>query len=119
MASAPENTLIDDCRTWLDRKMIKDGVQYHEKKGLQRVFKEDGVEMSILSRRWFHMRSIGDRTYTVNHNLVDGVGQETIDTNLAEDEVAEFKWQFTVAFQSFDMKVFTYDFGSTYIPFHN
>jgi hypothetical protein len=88
MASAPENTLIDDCRTWLDRKMIKDGVQYHEKKGLQRVFKEDGVEMSILS----HMRSIGDRTYTVNQNIVDGVVQEeTIDTNLAEEEVADFK----------------------------
>ena len=44
--------------------------------------------MSILS----HMRSIGDRTYTANQNIVDGVVQEeTIDTNLADEEVAEFK----------------------------
>ena len=60
---------------------------YHEKKGHSTLFK-DGVEMSILTRTWFHKRSIGDRTYTVNHKPVDGVGQETIDTNLNEDEVA-------------------------------
>ena len=65
MASAPENTLIRiyDRRTWLDRKIIKDGIVYHEKKGHSTLFK-DGVEMSILSRTWFHKRSIGDRTYT-------------------------------------------------------
>jgi acyl-CoA hydrolase len=87
MASAPENTQIHRS-VLLDHKMIIEGVQYHEKKELERVFKEDGVEMSILS----HMRSIGDRTYTVNQNIVDGVVQEeTIDTNLAEEEVADFK----------------------------
>ena len=87
MASATENTQIHRS-VLLDHKIIIEGVQYHEKKELERVFKEDGVEMSILS----HMRSIGDRTYTANQNIVDGVVQEeTIDTNLADEEVAEFK----------------------------
>ena len=101
MASAPENnTLIHDRNTPLERKMIKDGIVYREKRGYAGVFKEDGVEMSILSRTWFHMRSIGDRYYTENLRLVEGVREATIDTNLAQDEVAEFKRQFTVAFQS-------------------
>ena len=72
----------------LDHKMIIEGIQYHEKKELQRVFNEDGVEMSNLS----HMRSIGDRTYTVNQKIVDGeVEDATIETTFAEDEVAAFK----------------------------
>ena len=40
----------------LDHKMIIEGIQYHEKKELQRFFNEDSVEMS----NWSHMRSIGD-----------------------------------------------------------
>ena len=44
--------------------------------------------MSILS----HMRSIGDRIYTANQKIVDGeVKDVTIETTLAEDEVAAFK----------------------------
>ena len=44
--------------------------------------------MSILS----HLRSIGDRTYKVNQKLIDGVFQdETIQTTIAEDEIADFK----------------------------
>ena len=44
--------------------------------------------MSILS----HLRSIGDRTYKVNQKLIDGVFQdETIQTTMAEDEIADFK----------------------------
>merc|ERR1719203_1171103 len=38
------------------------------------------------------MRSIGVRTYTANQKIVDDkVKDETIETNLAEDEVAAFK----------------------------
>lgn len=71
----------------LDRKMIIKGVQYHEKKTIERVLKEDGVEMSISS----HLRSIGDRVYIANQNFVNGkVQDETIETNLAVDEVADF-----------------------------
>jgi hypothetical protein len=72
----------------LDHKMVIEGIQYHEKKELQRVFNEDGVEISNLS----HMRSIGVRSYTANQKIVDeGVKNETIETTLAEDEVADFK----------------------------
>ena len=72
----------------LDHKMIIEGIQYHEKKELQRFFNEDGVEMSNLS----HMRSIGVRTYTANQKIVDGeVKDVRIETILAEDEVAAFK----------------------------
>ena len=72
----------------LDHKMTIEGIQYHGKKELQRFFNEDGVEMSNLS----HMRSIGDRTYTANQKIVDGeVKDLTIETTLAEDEVAAFK----------------------------
>ena len=71
----------------LDHKMIIEGIQYHEKKELQRVFNEDGVEMSDLS----HMRSIGVRTYTANQKIVDGeVKDETIETTMAGDEIANF-----------------------------
>lgn len=116
MASATENnTLIYDRVTKLDLKMIKDGIVYREKCGWFGVFKADGVELSILSRTWFHMRSIGDRTYTENLKLVEGVRQETIDTNLAPDEVAEFKRQFTVAFQSIHWELDDFN----YIPGFN
>ena len=76
----------------LDRKMVIKGVQYHEKKTIERVLKEDGVEMSISS----HLRSIGDQTYTTNQNFVNGkVQDEKIETNLAMDEVADFlkEWE--------------------------
>ena len=80
-------SLIDQSAL-LDNKMIVEGIQYHEKKELQRFFHEDGVKLFNLS----HMRSIGDRTYTANQKIVDGeVKDETIETTLAEDEVAAFK----------------------------
>ena len=73
----------------LDHKMIIVGIQYHEKKELEKFLnKKEGVEMCTLS----HMRSIGDRTYTANQKLVDGeVKDETTETTLAENEVADFK----------------------------
>ena len=72
--------------------MVIQGTQYHEKKEMQRIFNEDGVEVSNLS----HMRSIGVRTYTANQKIVDEeVKGETIETNLAEVEISAFKkdWQ--------------------------
>ena len=88
MASTPENNQIHRS-VLLDHKITKCGVQYHEKKELERNFsQEDGVEISTLS----HMRSIGDRTYTTNQKIVDGeVKDETIETTLAGDEIANFK----------------------------
>ena len=73
----------------LDHKMTIEGIQYHEKKELEKFVNEaDGVEMCTLS----HSRSIGDRTYTANQKFVDGeVKDETFETTLAEDEVAAFK----------------------------
>ena len=72
----------------LDHKMVIEGIQYHEKKELQKIFNKDGVAMSNLS----HMRSIGVRTYTAKQKIVDGeVKDVTIETTLAEDEVAAFK----------------------------
>ena len=72
----------------LDHKMFIEGVQYHETKELEKFLNEDGVEICTLS----HMRSIGDRSYTANQEFVDGVVKdETIETTLAEDEVAHFK----------------------------
>ena len=52
----------------LDHKMIIEGVQYHEKKELQRVFNKEGVEKCNLSLS----RSIGDRTNTANLEFIDG-----------------------------------------------
>ena len=38
------------------------------------------------------MRSIGNQTYTTNQKFVDGeVTDETIETTLAEDDIAAFK----------------------------
>ena len=68
--------------------MVIEGTTYHEKKEMQRIFNEDGVEISYLS----HMRSIGVRTFTANQKIVDGkVKDETIETTLAVDEIAAFK----------------------------
>ena len=88
MKASTEDTQIHRS-VLLDHKMIIEGIQYLEIKELQRGFyEEDGMEMSTLS----HMRSIGDRTYTANQKIVDeGVKNETIETTLAEDEVADFK----------------------------
>ena len=87
MESSTDNNQIHRS-VLLDHKMVIEGIQYHEKKEMQRIFNEDGVEMSNL----FHMRSIGVRTYTANQKVVDGeVKDETIETNLAEDEIAAFK----------------------------
>ena len=48
----------------------------------------DGVEICTLS----HMRSIGDQTYKANQKLVNGeVKDETTETTMAENEVADFK----------------------------
>ena len=72
----------------LDHKDIREGIQYHEKKELLTIYYEDGVESNLS-----HMGSIGpNKTYTTNQKFVDEeVKDETIETNLAEDEIAAFK----------------------------
>ena len=88
LASLIASLSLIDQSVLLDHKMIVEGIQYHEKKELQRFFHEDGVKLFNLS----HMRAIGDRTYTANQKIVDGeVTDETIETTLAEDEVADFE----------------------------
>ena len=89
MESSTENNQIHRS-VLLDHKMVIEGIQYHEKKEMQRIFNEDGVEMSNLS----HMRSIGVLTKLHGHyqKIVDKeVKDETFETTLAEDEVAAFK----------------------------
>ena len=83
----------------LDYKMIKGGccclffwlggVHYHEKKELVKVFNKNRVEITILS----HLRSIDDRTYTTSQIIVDGEVQDEklIETNMPEEEVADFE----------------------------
>ena len=71
----------------LDHKDIREGIQYHEKKELLTIYYEDGVESNLS-----HMRQIGNKTITTNQKFVDEeVKDETIETNLAEDEIAAFK----------------------------
>ena len=83
----------------LDHKMIIKGVQYHEKKELEKFRAEDGVDMCTLS----HMRSIGDRSYKAIQKFVDGeVKDETIETTLAEDEVADFNKDWDKNWEIFD-----------------
>ena len=71
--------------------MVIEGTTYHEKKEMQRIFNEDGVEVSYLS----HMRSIGVRTFTANQKIVDGEVSEWIiqkfETTMDGDELAAFK----------------------------
>ena len=72
----------------LDHKLMVDGVTFHEYKELNNVCAEDGVKETQLS----HLRAIGDRSYTVNQNMVDGViKEETIDTTMSTDELENFK----------------------------
>ena len=64
----------------VEHKMIIEGIQHHEKKELQRILNEDGVDMNMFNLSY--MRSIGDRTYTANQKIVDGE---------VKDELADFK----------------------------
>ena len=75
----------------LDHKDIREGIQYHEKKELLTIYYEDGVESNLFHRR-SKLTPNGVQTYTTNQKFVDEeVKDETIETNLAEDEIAAFK----------------------------
>ena len=88
MASTTENNQIYGRSVLLDHKIIIDGVQYHEKMELVLERNSSQFPGKTLS----HLRSIGDQTYTINYIIVDGeVNDETIETTLAEDEIANFK----------------------------
>ena len=48
--------------------------------------------MEIVGDTSSHLRSIGDRAYKSNQKMVDGeVWEVTIETTLAENEIADFK----------------------------
>ena len=90
MASTTEDTKFLHRSVLFDHTINIKGVICHEKKVVEMVSRnEDGVKMWTLS----HLRSIGDRTYTTNQKIVgDGeVKDETFETTLTEDEVADFK----------------------------
>ena len=75
----------------LDHQMIIDGVVFRERKDLEKVTNDEGVEESHLS----HMRSIGDREYTAKQRMVNGaiVGEEIIETTMAPEELDYFKME--------------------------
>ena len=90
MASTTENNQIYGRSVLLDHKIIIDGVQYHEKMELELVLERNSSQFP--GKTLSHLRSIGDQTYTINYIIVDGeVNDETIETTLAEDEIANFK----------------------------
>ena len=75
----------------LDHQMIIDGVVFRERKDLEKVTNDEGVEESHLS----HMRSIGDQEYTAKQRMVNGAidGEETIETTMAPEELDDFKME--------------------------
>lgn len=81
-----------------EHEMLVDGVVFREYKELNQVTAED--EGSNPKQVLTHMRSIGERKYTVQQITVDGVRQDdVVETNMNEDEVVAFleeweeKWQ--------------------------
>ena len=91
------------CQVLFDLKLMVDGVTFYENKELKIVWADDGVKETQLS----HLRAIGDQSYTVNQNMVDGViKEETIDTTMSTDELENFKnewaekWQPSIAEKS-------------------
>ena len=90
MASTTENNQIYGRSVLQDHKIIIDGVQYHEK--MELVLERNSSQFPDGRKTLSHLRSIGDQTYTINYIIVDGeVNDETIETTLAEDEIANFK----------------------------
>ena len=53
----------------LDQKMIIKGVQYHEKKEVEMVFKKEDGEEICISQTASHMRSIGEKSNTARVTL--------------------------------------------------
>ena len=92
----------------LDHKLMVDGVTFHEYKELNNVWLEDGIKESLKDTQVLtHLRAIGERSYTVNQNMVEGdIKEETIDTTMSPDELENFKnewaekWQPSIAEKS-------------------
>ena len=79
-----------------DLKIVIEGVEYHEKKEVERIFKEEnGVETWILQIA-SHSRKIGDKWWTGTLHLTqqmidDGVIKQNPDTsNMTEEELLRF-----------------------------
>ena len=72
----------------LDHELLVDGIVFHERKELTNSFNEDHIYESHLS----HLRSIGDKKYTIKQLIIEGdVKEETTDTNLNDEEIEAFK----------------------------
>ena len=81
--SNPNIKLVSPSLVLLDHQSTIDSVIFHE-------FKVFNKEYGILS----HMRTIGDRTYITKKGWsMDGAsyGEETIETNMAPEEIEDFK----------------------------
>lgn len=82
------NTQMDQTFS-MDRKLNIEGVIYQEKKMLTDFREEDGKKMCTFS----HSRSIGNRTWTAQKKIVDGVFENenlTFTTNDINDDIAHF-----------------------------
>ena len=92
-----ENNQFQSKSVLLDHKMIVEGKTWHEKKELvTTINEEDGREITTFS----HSRSIGDRSYQVQQEIISGekfplgnITDETVEIGLADflTEVADFK----------------------------
>ncbi len=73
-----------------EHEMVVDGVLLREYKELNHVKIEDGSDLQkqVLT----HMRSIGERKYTVQQITIDGHQEDDlIETNIPDEEIQAFK----------------------------
>ena len=72
----------------LDHKLEVDGVIFHEHKELETTINKEGNKESVLS----HTRAIGNRVYKVQQRVIGGgVREETCETQMAPEEIEDFK----------------------------
>lgn len=87
-----ENITLENHRCVLtEHEIVVDGVLFREYKELNHLLDDstsDGSQKQVLT----HMRSIGERKYTVQQITIDGATQEDIvETNMDEDQIEAFK----------------------------
>ena len=71
----------------LDHELLVDGIVFHERKELT-----NAVIHEVHENHLSHLRSIGDKKYTINQVIIEGVvKEETTDTNLNDEEIEAFK----------------------------
>ena len=71
-----------------DLELEVEGIIFHKHKELETTINEEGNEESVLSLT----RAIGDRVYTVQQRVIDGVvTEETCETQMSPEEIEDFK----------------------------